>query len=140
MKILFAASCLAMALASGSSASEPAADRTLLRGSDCLAPGDVRNWTDIDDRTLLVDGGRLQYLVKVSGSCSAISYSPTLLFRGSPVSHRVCGGVGDVVITSDYRCNIQSMEVLDRKQYNELLDQHELNRKHKRTASKSATP
>ena len=141
MKIALTASCLALALAcSGSSASEPTAQRTLLRGSDCLAPADVRNWIEIDDRTLLVDGGRLQYLVKLTGSCKTLGYSQALVFRGDPVSERVCGGLHDAVITRDYPCNILSLEILDKDQYREILHQHESSGKQKQTARKSKSP
>lgn len=140
MKTVFAASCLALALASVVSASEPAANKPVLRGNQCLDPAYTRSWLDLDDDTLIVDTGRYRYRIEVSRSCTALSYTQALTFRGDPITGRVCGGVGDAVITRDYPCNVLSIELLDKQEYKALVDQYTLDRKQRRTARKSGTP
>jgi hypothetical protein len=141
MKILFTASCLAaLALASGGAASKSAPQKQVLRGNECLDPDYARNWINLDDRTLLVDTGRYRYRIQVSGSCTALSYTNTMVFRGDPVTGLVCGGVGDAIITRDYPCQISSMELIDKQVYKQLVDQYNADRKQRRAARKSGAP
>lgn len=117
--------------ATASSADSP---RRILRPSECLDPAMARSWTDIGRDTLLVDAGRHKYRMEVSGACSAVTWSPVLVFRGDPVSGRVCGSVGDAIVTRDYPCTIQRLELLDKVQYKALLQQYEDARKRRRDA------
>ena len=85
-----AAACSGCASSAPTVAAANADDRGLLRGSDCLDPAMARSWEDLDDRTLLVDAGRHKYRIELSASCTAIYRSPMLVFRGDPISGRVC--------------------------------------------------
>lgn len=114
--------------------------RHVLRGAQCLDPGMARSWIDIDDDTLLVDAGRYKYRIQVSGACSALDWSPVLLFRGDPVTGRVCGSLGDAILTRDYPCTIVDMQLLDKDQYKALVRDYEDARKARRAARRSAQP
>lgn len=117
----------------------PAAAPNFLRGSDCLDPDMARSWIEIDNRTLLVDAGRRKYRIEISPACSALGYSPWLGFKGDPVNGRVCGTLGDAVVTRDYTCRIQRMELLDKAQYKLALEQRK-SKSRQRPVSNSKTP
>lgn len=104
-----------------------------LRGAECLDPTQARGWTEIDDRLLLVDAGRRKYRIEVIPSCTALGYTGTIGFRGDPVSGQVCGGLNDAVLTRDYPCHIQRIELLSKEQYQQALKEHSEARKAGRT-------
>lgn len=106
-------------------ASPPAEGHRLLRGSECLDPGMARSWIDLGHGALLVDGGRHQYRIQVSGACSALGWSQLLVFRGDPVGGRVCGGVGDAIVTRDYPCQILDLQLLDAQQYKAMVKEYD---------------
>ena len=112
--------------------------RHLLRGSECLDPAMARSWIDLDHGAVLVDGGRHKYLIQVSGACSALGWSPLLVFRGDPVSGRVCGGLGDAILTRDYPCNIVDMQLLDTPQYKAMVKDYDARRHRKPVAAPRA--
>ena len=107
-----------------------------LRGADCLDPAMARSWIELDHDELLVDAGRHKYLIEVSGACTSIGWSQLLVFRGDPVSGRVCGSPGDAILTRDYPCTIQGMRLLDKEQYKALLKQREESRGRKPAAGR----
>jgi hypothetical protein len=109
--------------------------RQTLRGAQCLDPAMARSWVDLDRDTLLVDAGRYKYLIEVSGACSAVGWSHLLMFRGDPISGRVCGNIGDAILTRDYPCTIQGLRLLDKEQYQALLEERETRRKRKPVAT-----
>lgn len=111
--------------------------RTLLRGSECLDPQRARGWTQLDDGDLLVDAGRQKYRVTLISACTAAGYTNAIQFRGDPVSGRVCGSIHDQVITRDYPCRIERMELLDKAQYELALKEDREIRKAKRAAKKA---
>lgn len=108
-----------------------AAPRQSLRGAECLDPAMARSWIDLDSNTLLVDAGRYKYRVEVSAACTALDWSHMLVFRGDPVTGRVCGTLGDAILTRDYPCTIRSLELLDKEQYKALVKEHEARGKRK---------
>jgi hypothetical protein len=96
-----------------------------LRGAQCLDPERARTWINEDDRHLLVDSGRYKYRIEVAPACTALGYSQLIGFRGDPVLGRVCGGLGDAVLTRDYPCRIERMELLSKEQYRQAVkDRH----------------
>jgi hypothetical protein len=107
-----------------------------LRGRECLEPSMARSWTDLDNDTVLVDAGRYRYRIQVAGACSALRWTQVLAFRGDPVGGRVCGGVGDAILTRDYPCAIRGMQLLDKDEYKALLQQRADARKRKRAAAR----
>jgi hypothetical protein len=116
-----------------------AAPAGVLRGTDCLDPDLARSWIDIDSRTLLVDAGRRKYRIEVAPACTALGYSPVLGFKGDSISGRICGVLGDAIITRDYSCRIERMELLDKEQYKQALESRKSSRKQK-PVSHSNTP
>jgi hypothetical protein len=113
---LLSALATAPAMAADTPASTP-----ILRGAQCLDPDQARGWSKDDDRHILVDAGRNKYRIEVSPACTAIDYSPILRLRGDPVSGRVCGGLGDAILTRDFPCKIERMELLSKEQYKAAL-------------------
>jgi hypothetical protein len=133
----FLATLLLAALAGCASTPPPqpvadASPRQSLRGVQCLDPAMARSWIDLDSNTLLVDAGRYKYRMEVSAACTAVDWSHTLVFRGDPVTGRVCGTLGDAIVTRDYPCTIRSLELLDKEQYKALVKEYEERRKGKR--------
>lgn len=111
--------------------------RQILRGGDCLDPQMARGWTQLDDGDLLVDAGRHKYRLTLAAACTAADYSNTIQFRGDPVSGRVCGGIQDMVVTRDYPCRIERMQLLDKAQYAQALQDDKEARKARRAARKA---
>lgn len=94
----------------------------ILRGNQCLDAKMARSWVDLNERSLLVDTGRFKYLVELTARCQALQRTPVLAFRGDPVSGRICGGLGDALLTREYPCHVQGLRLLDDAQYDALRD------------------
>lgn len=135
MKIPAFASLLALALAP--SASAASTDTPFLRGSQCLDPNLARSWIELDDRTILVDAGRNKYRIEVSGACTSLSFSQILVFRGDPISGRVCGNLGDAILTRDYPCKIDRMQLISKAEYKQAIDDRAAERKRRKAERKS---
>jgi hypothetical protein len=89
-----------------------------LRGSQCLDPSFTRSFTTVDDRTLLVDGGRHRYLIEVAGSCWNLDFANAIGFRGDPISRRVCGGPFDaILLRGEPPCHIDRMSIISKEEY-----------------------
>lgn len=108
-----------------------------LHGAQCLDPGLARSWIDIDSERLLVDTGRYRYLITVKPACTALGTTQLLRFRGDPMSGRVCGSIGDAILTRDYPCQIDRLELLSKDQYQQALEERNAIRKAKREARKA---
>lgn len=108
-----------------------------LRGAQCLDPERARTWVNEDERHLLVDSGRYKYRIEVAPACTALGYSQLIGFRGDPVLGRVCGGLGDAVLTRDYPCRIERMELLSKEQYRQAVKDRRSYRKFSRGTRKS---
>lgn len=135
MKIPAFASVLALGLAASTSVAAP--ETPYLRGSQCLDPNFARNWIELDDRTILVDAGRNRYRIEVAPACSSLSFSPLLVFRGDPISGRVCGNLGDAILTRDYPCKIERMQLISKAEYKQALDDRAAERKRRKEMRKS---
>ncbi len=135
MKIQAFASLLALGLAA--SANAGTTDAPFLRGAQCLDPNLARSWVELDDRTILVDAGRNKYRIEVSGACTSLSFSQVLVFRGDPVSGRVCGSLGDAILTRDYPCKIERMQLISKAEYKQAMDDRAAERKRRKAERKS---
>lgn len=135
MRIPAFASLLALGLAT--SASAGSADTPILRGSQCMDPNFARGWVELDDRTILVDAGRNRYRIEVGGACTSLSFSSLLVFRGDPVSGRVCGSLGDAILTRDYPCKIERMQLISKAEYKQAIDDRAAERKRRKAERKS---
>src|SRR5690606_22577157 len=93
-----------------------------LHPSECLDPDLARGWSHVDDTTLLVDAGNRKYRVQLAESCFSLGTSPELNFVGDSISNRVCGHVGEYVVSGRQRCRIQRVERLDDAAYQQALD------------------
>lgn len=132
--VLSCAACATTAIAPEAAASASVARSEPLRGSACLDPDFARSWTDVDDRRLLVDAGRYKYLIELPANCKPTHWSPFLLVRGAPISGRVCGALGDAVITREHTCRIESMRLVDDVEYKSLLETRAKDRERRRAA------
>ena len=135
MKITAFACVLVLGLAATSSVAAPGTP--YLRGAQCLDPDFARGWVELDDRTILVDAGRYRYQIEVAPACTSLSFNSLLVFRGDPVSGRVCGSVGDAILTRDYPCKIESMQLISKAQYKQALDDRAAERKRRKAERKS---
>ena len=114
---------LAACTTAGSTA-DPAPSRAgvTVHPSECLDPDRARGWTHIDDTTLLVDAGNRKYRIVLAESCFSLGTSPELRFIGDSISNRVCGHVGEYVVSGHQRCRIQRLERLDDAAYLEAVE------------------
>ena len=135
MRITAFASVLALGLAA--SAGVAAHETPYLRGSQCLDPDFARNWIELDDRTILVDAGRNRYRIEVAPACSSLSFTPLLVFRGDPISGRVCGNLGDAILTRDYPCKIERMQLISKAEYKQAVDDRAAERKRRKEMRRS---
>jgi len=92
-----------------------------LHPSECLDPDLARSWTEVDSTTLLVDAGPRKYRVRLAESCFSLGTSPDLRFVGDSISNRVCGHVGEYVVSGRQRCRIDRVERLDEAAYKQAL-------------------
>jgi hypothetical protein len=127
---MYLKSILSMALAAAvAGAPAQAGERVhapVLRGAQCLDPDRALRWINEDRTHVLVDSGRYKYRISVAPACTALQYSQLLRLRGDPVSGRVCGGLGDAVVTRDYSCRIEAVELLSKEQYQQAVgDRHD---------------
>jgi hypothetical protein len=93
----------------------------VLRGTQCLDPDFARGWTHWDDRTILVDAGRRKYRIEFQHRCWGLDWSHVLVFRGDPISGRVCGGAFDAVLTRDVPCPIGRMDLISPEEYRQMV-------------------
>jgi len=89
--------------------------------SQCLDPDLARGWTDLDNSTLLVDAGARKYRVRLAEPCFGLGTSPELRFIGDSISNRVCGHLGEFVVSGGQRCRIDRIERLDDEAYARAL-------------------
>lgn len=105
-------------------AAAPAADgppRRTLSGADCLDPDRARSWTYVDAGELLVDAGKRKYRIHMREVCPELGTSSALAFRGDGISQRICGHVGDRIVTRERSCRIDRIELIDKATYEALL-------------------
>ena len=110
-----------------------------LTGGNCLDTSRIRGWSSIDDNLILVDDGRHKFRIEVAAGCSALAFTHSIGFKGDPISGRVCG-MGDEIITRDYPCNIQRIELLTTAEYKQAKADYLAEKKARKDAKKSKTP
>ena len=141
MRPMILAFALALALPAAAVADVPggsAAPSPRLQGAQCLDPEQARGWTLVDSDHLLVDAGRYKYRIEVASACTALGYSQVIAFRGDPIGGRVCGSVHDAVVTRDYPCRIDRLELLSKEQYQQALKDYDAARKARKAARAAA--
>jgi Family of unknown function (DUF6491) len=111
--------------------------QTPLKGNDCLNPTQTRSFLVTGDREVIIDSGRRKYRLSIGQSCPALSTSPVLGFRGDQIDGRLCGGLNDAVVTSDYPCKVDRIELLTAEQYKAASDSYVAERKAQRKGLKS---
>ena len=84
----------------------------------CIDSSRVRNWIVIDDETVLLDVGKKKYRVNFLQACFNLSSSPTLQFKGDPISGRVCGSSLDAIHVQGEQCRISKIEEIDKQEFN----------------------
>lgn len=98
----------------------------------CFDSQRVRNWIVIDDETLLIDAGRKKYRMHLRTSCSSMSTSSTLRFKGDPVSGHVCGSLDSINVEGE-QCRISRIEEIDKQTFDESQNRKKLTLKAKKT-------
>ena len=98
----------------------------------CFDSQRVRNWIVIDDETLLIDAGRKKYRMYLRDSCSSMSTSATLRFKGDPISGRVCGSLDAIGVEGEY-CRISRIEEIDKQTFDDSQNKKKLSLKVKKT-------
>jgi Family of unknown function (DUF6491) len=116
---------------------QAASVQTPLRGADCLDPARSRNFLVTSKNEVLVDSGKRKYRLWIGQSCPALTSSPVIGFRGDQVSGHLCGGLNDAVVTTDYPCKVDRVELLTSEQYKAATDAYVAERKAKRRDDKS---
>ncbi len=99
----------------------------------CVDSSRVRNWIVINDETLLLDAGRKKYRVNLQHACFNLGSSPTLQFKGDPISGRVCGSSLDAIRVEGEECPISKIEEIDKQIFNEAQNKKKVSLKLKKT-------
>ena len=103
------------------------------KSTTCLDSSRVRAWVVVDDETLLLDAGSKKYRVSLQQSCFNISTSPTLQFKGDPISGRICGSSLDAIRIPGEQCRISKIEKIDKQTYRDAENKKKLSLKVKKT-------
>jgi len=106
----------------------------------CLDSNRVRNWIAINDETLLLDAGRKKYRVNLQQSCFNLSSSPTLQFKGDPITGRICGSTLDAIRVQGEQCRISSIKEIDKQSFNEAQNKKKLTLKLRKSAGNTEKP
>ena len=99
----------------------------------CVDTSRVRNWIVVNDETLLLDVGRKKYRVNLQQSCFNLSISPTLQFKGDPISGRICGNSLDAIRVRGEQCRISKIEEIDKQTFNDAQNKKNVSLKVKKT-------
>ena len=99
----------------------------------CVDTSRVRNWIVVNDETLLLDVGRKKYRVNLQQSCFNLSISPTLQFKGDPISGRICGSSLDAIRVRGEQCRISKIEEIDKQTFNDAQNRKKVSLKVKKT-------
>ena len=97
----------------------------------CFDSQRVRNWIAIDEETLLVDAGQKKYRLHLRDSCSSMSTSSSLRFKGDPVSGRVCGSLDAINVEGEH-CRISKVEEIDKQTFDDAQNTKKLTLKAKK--------
>lgn len=101
-----------------------------VHGAQCLDPDMARGFTPIDDRIVLVDAGRRLYRIEVTSSCSSLSTTSVIGFRGDPIVNRVCGmGFDAILVRGGHPCRIERMQLISKAEYKQALLEREQRRR-----------
>jgi hypothetical protein len=96
---------------------------------DCIRTDIINEWNIVNDRTITVRNGPHYFLVRTSTSCPRADLGGALLFRPSNSQRvvggsRICGGINEQIVRrSDPPCQIQSVQVIDKAQFDQLKKQ-----------------
>jgi hypothetical protein len=99
----------------------------------CVDGNRVRNWIVVNDETLLLDDGRKKYRVNLQQPCFNLGTSPTLQFKGDPISGRVCGSSLDAIRVQGEQCRISKIEEIDNQAFNEAQNKKKVSLKVKKS-------
>jgi hypothetical protein len=141
--ILLIAMGLGVPAAHAEETTAPAAKPPPLVGMKCLTPNQSSGWTYLDDSHILIDGGPRKYRVEFTEACWDLKFELSLAFKGDRFSGRVCGDIGDEVITENQHCRIKSMEIISTEQYRQTIRDNKAAieaRKLERANKKSGSP
>jgi hypothetical protein len=123
-RILLALACLIPLATPASNAPRPT--RHELPNGDCLRTDRINDWNVIDMRTVTVRNGPHHFLVRTTVDCPRMDLGGSIHFRSSESDKamggmRICGGLNEQIARrSDPPCRIQSVQVIDKAQYDAL--------------------
>jgi Family of unknown function (DUF6491) len=80
----------------------------------CFDSHRVRQWVPVNDETLFIDTGKQKYRIQFQSSCANLSISPSLTFKGDPISGRVCNSSLNAVIARGEVCRIRDISEVDK--------------------------
>jgi hypothetical protein len=83
----------------------------------CFDSHRIRQWLPMNDETLFIDAGKRKYRIQFQSSCSNLSISPSLAFKGDPISGRVCNSSLNAVLVRDEICRIRNISEIDNETY-----------------------
>jgi hypothetical protein len=83
----------------------------------CFDSHRVRQWVPLNDETLFIDTGKRKYRIQFQSSCANLSISPSLIFKGDPISGRVCSSSLDAVLAQGEVCRIRDISEIDKETF-----------------------
>ncbi len=140
IRLLLLAAALVAPVAQAEGNSEAPARNQSMTGYRCLTPGPATGWTYLDDSHILIDGGRYKYSMEFSDPCWGIKFDNSLAFKGDTFNGRVCGDLGDQVITERMHCQIKHMEIISTAQYRQIIKDNKDAIAAKKAAKKAKAP
>jgi uncharacterized protein DUF6491 len=93
---------------------------------DCLRTDRINDWHMMDDRTVAVRNGPHYFVVRTTVNCPRMDLGGGIHFRTSQSVRavggmRICGGIGEEIVRrDDPPCQIQSVQIVDKAQYENL--------------------
>ena len=106
-----------------------AATPALARPAICIRQDDIRNWTALNDKQIVLENYRHQKaLLKLIGTCSGFRFTDALVIRSPGAMGLSCVEIGDTIITHQGiggRCAIVSVTPYDGPMTTHGTDHHD---------------
>jgi len=99
----------------------------------CLDSQRIRNWVVLDDETLLLDAGLKKYRLDLQSTCFNLAISPTIQFKGDPITGRICSGSFDSIRVQGEQCRISRLTEIDKQTFSDSRNKKKLSLKAKKS-------
>lgn len=126
VRTVITASLLLACAVSAQAQNAPPGPRNELPFNDCMRTDRINEWAVVDARTVAVRNGPNHFVVKTSTDCPRMDLGGGIHFKSSNSDKamgemRICGGIDEKIVRrDDPPCQIQSVETIDKAQFDKL--------------------